>query len=104
MKRRYVVLAGAVAVIAEVALIHGPLGVGEGLATRIERYARAELNRQEMTQVQARVERGPIRRTVILSGPADDFQQGELVRIIGSLPGVSRVRWATPPATSVEVR
>jgi ABC-type xylose transport system permease subunit len=47
-----------------------------------------------MTRVQAHLHRGPLTRRVLLSGPADDFQRSELVRIIGSLPGVSSVRWS----------
>jgi hypothetical protein len=31
----------------------------------------------------------------MLSGPADDFQSSELVRIIGSIPGVSSARWSS---------
>jgi uncharacterized protein involved in exopolysaccharide biosynthesis len=35
---------------------------------------------------------------LILSGPADEFQASELVRIMGSLPGVSRAQWKPTPA------
>jgi hypothetical protein len=31
---------------------------------------------------------------VLLSGPADDFQQSELVRIIGEVPGVESASWS----------
>jgi hypothetical protein len=31
---------------------------------------------------------------VLLSGPADDFQRSELVRIIGEVPGVSTATWS----------
>jgi hypothetical protein len=47
-----------------------------------------------MTQVQGHIERGPIERTLVLSGPADDFQRSELVRIMDDVPGVANVRWA----------
>ena len=47
-----------------------------------------------MTQVQGQIERGPIKRTLVLSGPADDFQRGELIRIMDDVPGVANVRWA----------
>jgi hypothetical protein len=30
---------------------------------------------------------------MILSGPADDFQRAELVRILDDIPGVLEVRW-----------
>jgi hypothetical protein len=57
-----------------------------------------------MTLVRARVERDPLRRSLILSGPADDFQQGELVRILSGIPGVGTVRWSTPPGRSEVAR
>ena len=47
-----------------------------------------------MTEVQARLERGPLTRRLILSGPADDFQRSELVRIMDGIPGVADARWA----------
>ena len=47
-----------------------------------------------MEPVRAVVERRPLSRTLVLSGPADNFQRGELVRILNEVPGVARVRWA----------
>jgi len=47
-----------------------------------------------MTQVQGHLERSPIKRTLVLSGPADDFQRSELVRIMDDVPGVASVRWS----------
>ena len=44
--------------------------------------------------VRAIVARDPLQRTLILSGPADDFQRAELVRILNYVPGVGNVRWA----------
>jgi hypothetical protein len=43
------------------------------------------------------VARRPMKRTLILSGPADDFQRAELVRILNHVPGVGNVRWANSP-------
>ena len=97
MKRSAIIAIGIAAVVAETALWHGPLGAGDRLSAKIEQTARAELRRLEMFGVSARLERSPLRRRMLLSGPADDFQQRELVRIIDELPGVSGVRWTTPP-------
>lgn len=102
MTRNRILLLGVAAVLAETALWHAPLGAADRLSERIEAAANAELRRQEMTAVTARLERSPLRRRIVLSGPADDFQHRELVRIIDDLPGVSGVRWATPPAPSTE--
>ena len=43
--------------------------------------------------IQAHMQRDPLARRLILSGPADDFQRAELVRILDDIPGVLEVRW-----------
>ena len=75
------------------ALWHGPLGAGERLARQIESQARRQLDHDEMFQVQARLQRDPLSRRLVLSGPADDFQRSELVRRLDAIPGVLDVRW-----------
>ncbi|HET7709515.1 MAG TPA: hypothetical protein VFK50_08300 [Sphingomicrobium sp.] len=95
-----VIAAGSAAVIAMVLAWHGPGGAGRRFTLSVERSVRVVLNDYEMTQVSARLESGPATRTVILSGPADDFQQRELVRIILQIPGVSQARWDHPAARS----
>lgn len=91
---------GAAAALIAAALWHGPLGGGGRLSSKIETAARATLDHLEMTQVSARLERNPLRRRMILSGPADDFQRAELVQILDDIPGVAGARWATPPKPS----
>jgi len=54
--------------------------------------------------VSARLERNPLRRRLVLSGPADDFQRAELVQILADIPGVAGVRWASPPIPSDRAR
>jgi hypothetical protein len=44
--------------------------------------------------VSGHLHHGPLTRRVILSGPADEFQQSELVRIIDELPGVESTSWS----------
>lgn len=102
MNRNLILALGIAAVLAETALWHGPLGASDRLAGKIEAAARAELQRQEMFAVTARLERSPLGRRLVVSGPADDFQQRELVRILDSIPGVAGVRWATPPSLAAE--
>jgi hypothetical protein len=46
-----------------------------------------------MYQVQAHIQRDPLSRRLVLSGPADDFQRSELVRRLDEVPGVLEVRW-----------
>ena len=58
-----------------------------------------------MEPVRAVVERRPLSRTLVLSGPADNFQRGELVRILNEVPGVARVRWAnSSPGSTLPMR
>jgi len=93
MNRTLIFLSGAAATIAASALWHGPLGAGERLATRAEKIARATLDYYEMSAVSARLARHPLSRVIILSGPADNFQRSELLRIMGQVPGINDVRW-----------
>ncbi|MEO6359040.1 MAG: hypothetical protein ABIO43_00515 [Sphingomicrobium sp.] len=90
--------AGCLAVLVVTALWHAPIGAAGRYAALVERQARAELVRLEMTPVQAVLERAPLRRTLLLSGPANDFQRSELVRFMGDRPGVSTARWVNPPS------
>ncbi len=93
MNRALIFLSGVAATIAASALWHGPLGAGERLAIRAEKIARATLDYYEMSAVSARLARHPLSRVIILSGPADDFQRSELLRIMRQVPGVNEVRW-----------
>lgn len=76
-------------------LWHGPLGGADRFANRIDRAAQAVLVRYEMTQVHAALHRGPLTRQIMLSGPADDFQQSELIRYMEQLPGVESATWSS---------
>ena len=62
MSRRTIFLIGLAVVVGFAALWHGPLGAGERLASRAEMAARAQLDRDEMFLVQARMQRGPLSR------------------------------------------
>ena len=93
MTRNSKLLIGAAASVGVAALFHWPLGAAATLEADVERAARAELDRNEMTQVQARLKERPLSRTLVLSGPADDFQRSELIRVLGEIPGVAAVEW-----------
>ena len=93
MNRRMILLLGIAVTVGFSALWHGPLGAGEQLAQRMERQARLQLDRDEMHLVQARIQREPLARRLVLSGPADDFQRGEIIRRLDQIPGVLEVRW-----------
>ena len=88
-------LAGTViAAIAGAAIWHGPLGAARELRLEAETIAQITLVNWEMGQVDARLHRRPLTRRMILSGPADDFQRSELVRILSDVPGVSTATWS----------
>lgn len=93
MTRRTILLLGFVACVGFNALWHGPLGAGERLARLSETSARRTLDYYEMPMIQAELQRGPLSRRLVLSGPADGFQRSELVRILDQTPGVLEVRW-----------
>lgn len=94
MNRMAILGLGVLAATAATWLWHGPLGTGDRLARQIERDARAQLDRDEMIQVRAEVEREPLSRRLILSGPADDFQRREIKRRLEALPGVGEAVWS----------
>jgi hypothetical protein len=93
MNRAMILLGGIAATLAFGALWHGPLGAGERFATRAEKISRATLDYYELPAVAAHLERNPLSRRIVLSGPADSFQRSELLRIMRQVPGVSAVRW-----------
>ena len=100
-RRRMALLAGTAAVLALMALWHGPGGAATRFATAVETGSRQTLDAFEMTQVRSQLEDDPLTRTLVLSGPADDFQRSELVRIMDELPGVAKVRWSNSRPASM---
>jgi hypothetical protein len=98
-RRRIVLACGVALVLAAAALWHGPFGAAHRLTAQVERDARLTLKNYEMTQVRAELHHDPLTRRVLLTGRADDFQRGGLVRIIGSIPGVSSATWSDSGGT-----
>jgi hypothetical protein len=97
-RRTLALLTGIAASLVFAVLWHGPFGAADRFTAVVERSARQTLDYFEMTEVSAHLHHGPLTRTLVLSGPADDFQTSELVRILGQLPGVSNARWSTESA------
>jgi hypothetical protein len=93
LSRRTIFLLGLAAVMGFTALWHGPLGAGDRLAAQSEAIARRTLDYYELPMIQAKMQRGPLSRRLMLSGPADNFQRAELIRILDKTPGVLDVRW-----------
>jgi hypothetical protein len=79
-------LIGLAAALAAGWISHGPLGRGEQFIDRMEADLQAVLGVVNLPGVSGRMQREPLARTAILSGPADQFQrEGN-----GSLPGIDR--------------
>ena len=93
--RRQTLAAGFAVALALGLLWHGPLGAADRLRADIERTARTTLDYYEMRKIRAELRR-PLARRLLLSGPADDFQRKELVRILNDVPGVGSVGWRPP--------
>ena len=64
---------------------------------QVERTTRQALEYYEMARIDARLQRGPLTRDLLLKGRADDWQRGELVRVLSQVPGVRTARWARQP-------
>ena len=93
MNRRAILFLGLASTFGFAALWHGPFGAGDRLTSKVETSARRTLDYYELPMIQARLQRRPLSRRLILSGPADNFQRTELVRILDRTPGVVDVRW-----------
>lgn len=103
MRRRHrnrMFATGAAATLALAAAVHGPIGHGNRFVGVVEKDARRVLIHYEMGAVDARLARAPLRRELVLSGPADAFQRGELVRMFNHLPGIQNTVWASRGAPS----
>ena len=96
-RRQSPAAAGAAAAMAAAALWHGPAGTAVSFAATVESDARAELERLDMGAVNVRLERGPMRRSLVLDGPADAFQRRELRRLMDETVGIADARWETQP-------
>ena len=92
-QKRRTWLGGIAAALVATSLWHG-LGAAAAFERNTEALARQRLVDWEVPQMQARLHEGPLSRQALLSGPADDFQRGELVRIMSDVPGVSNATWS----------
>src|SRR5690242_6955518 len=73
---------------------HWPLGAANNFAASVDSSARRALDYYEMTKIEGHLHRNPLSRTLTLSGPADEFQHSELVRLLSQLPGVRNATWS----------
>jgi hypothetical protein len=93
-KRKRTVLIAAVLALAAVLVWHGPLGAADRFRAHVEADAQDALKDLEMTHVTTQLRHSPLARELVLTGPADDWQKGELSRLLGQVPGVHSVSWS----------
>jgi hypothetical protein len=93
--RNAALIVGMAATLALTALWHGPVGGADRFEAKVQYAIQKNLIYYEMTRVSAHLHHGPLTREVVLSGPADDFQRGELVALMDELPGVSSASWSS---------
>lgn len=90
-------------------LSHGPLGRGAAYADLLQQRADFVLRISEVPNIQARIARAPIARTVFLCGPTNDFQRGGIRDLPGldgrmlQVGGIARAVWdpAAPTPTAM---
>lgn len=98
-KRNFALGIGAVVAVALALVWHGPLGAADRFTIAVEKTARTGLNYYETSNIQGRLHRNPLSRTLVLTGkPATTFQRSELARLFSQLPGVSRAQWSNSPS------
>jgi hypothetical protein len=76
------------------ALWHGPLGAADRFTDEVEHTIRQALIYNEIPEVSAHLHRDPLTRRVLLSGPADDFQRGQLIILMNEIAGVESASWS----------
>jgi len=93
-KRNKALAAGILIAIVLAVIWHGPLGGANRFEAKVQRGVDETLTYYEMTQVSGHLHHDPLTRKVLLSGPADDFQRSELVRLMNQVPGVEDTSWS----------
>lgn len=93
MNKVRIFLLGIAATIGFAGLWHGPLGAGERFADRADIIAKRTMDYNLVPQIHAVMQRKPLARRIVLSGPADEFQRMESLRIMDDIPGIIDVRW-----------
>ena len=99
-RKRILALAlGVILALGLAALWHGPGGAANRFTKSVEQVVREALVNNEIPEVNGHLQRGPLTRRVLLSGPADDFQRREVVKLMNVVPGVESASWSGGTAT-----
>ena len=106
-------LIGLLAALAVGVISHGPLGRGEAFIDGLDARAQAVVRHENLPGVSAVMQRDPLARTVIMSGPTNRFQRtgrlsatdaglqtGEPIGLderMLVISGIARVVWTSEP-------
>jgi len=87
-----------------VALVaYWPLGMGVAFVDRLEAGANTMVARADVPGVTVAMQRSPLARKALLTGPANQFQREGMGSLPGidqrvlAVPGMGRVEWTNPP-------
>ncbi len=98
MSRPLKFLIGLAVALAAGWISHGPMGRGAMFVDRLEADLQAVIAYAKLPGVTGRMQREPLARKAILSGPADQFQREGM----GSLPGINGRVLAIPGMGNLE--
>lgn len=96
-------LAGLAAALVVALVAYWPLGMGQAFVDRLEEGANIMVARAEVPGVTVQMQRSPLARKALLTGPANQFQREGMGSLPGinqrvlAVPGMSRVEWTNPP-------
>lgn len=99
MTRMRVFLVGIAVTLAFSGLWHGPLGAGERFALTVDQRAERTILYNDVPQVNgtpafnAKMQRAPLTRRVLIEGQPDNFQRIELARILNDIWGILDAAW-----------
>jgi hypothetical protein len=96
-------LVGLALALAAGAVSHGPMGRGEAFIAELDAQLQAVIADVDLPSVTGAMQREPLARTALLSGPANQFQregQGSLPGLnqrVLAITGMGRLEWTNPP-------
>ena len=103
MSRMSKFLIGLAAALVVALVGYWPLGMGQAFVDRLEAGANVMVARADVAGVTVAMQRAPLARKALLSGPANQFQREGMGSLPGinqrvlAVPGMSRVEWTNPP-------
>ena len=105
MSRMSKFLIGLAAALVVALVAYWPVGMGAAFIDRLEAGAQRRLARAAVPGVTVAMQRAPLARKALLSGPANQFQRegmgslpGLNVRVL-TVPGMASIEWTNPPPT-----